>query len=277
MTAVPDADAPDGSSLYYALWGLDDTLRERALARLAFGTALADAVNDVREPDVARRKIHWWHEELERLHAGAPRHPATTACAELTGSHDAMARALDALGGAAEQRLAPAENVATLEARLARSAGARLWLVLDGIDAAALDGHDTLPPTWTGLATGLALHERLARLAELLSREHPVFALDSWQRHEARPADIGSEDPARAARGRQVIDEALARASEVLAAGIDEAASACDRGRPARAAIVLGRLRQRQLALWSRQSSELVRTRASLTPIRKLFIAWRTR
>jgi len=267
----------EGSSLYYALWGLDDALRERALARLAFGTALADAVNEVREPDVARRKIHWWHEELERLHAGAPRHPAAVACADLAGSDTAMARALDALGAAAEERLSPADDQATLEARLARGAGARLWLVLDGIDADALDGQDTLPDAWTGLATGLALHERLARLAELLSREHPVFPLQGWQRHDARPADIASEDPVRAARGRQVVDEALARAVQVLDGGIEAAAGACRRGRPARAALVLGRLRRRQLAAWQAQQAELVRVRSSLTPIRKLFIAWRSR
>jgi len=271
-------DVREGSSLYYALWGLDDALRERACARLELGTALADAVSDVTEPDVARRKIHWWHEELERLHGGTPRHPAAKACADLQGSDAAMARALDVLGSAAEERLNPADDQDTLEARLARGAGARVWLVLDGIDAAALDGGDTLPHAWSALATGLGLHERLARLAELLSRRHPVFAQQSWQRHGAGPNDVGSDDAARAALGNRVLDEALERARHVLDEGVRSAAAACGRGRPARAVVVLGRLRERQLALWAAdRQPDLVRVRPSLTPLRKLYIAWRHR
>ena len=268
----------EGSSLYYALWGVDDAARERACARLELGTALAQAVDDVTEPDVARRKIHWWHEELERLHGGTPRHPAAKACVELAGSDAAMARALDVLGSAAEERLDPAEDQGTLEARLARGAGARAWLVLDGIDAPALHGSDTLPDAWTGLATGLGLHERLARLAELLSRRHRVFAQQTWQRHAAGPADPGSDDPARAARGNRVIDEAVERARHVLDDGVRAAAAACERGRPARAVVVLGRLRERQLARWAAdRQPDLVRVRPSLTPLRKLYIAWRNR
>ena len=60
----------EGSSLYYSLLWTDDAVRERLLARLSLVHTLLTTLEEVQEPEVAERKVHWWHEELERLGRG---------------------------------------------------------------------------------------------------------------------------------------------------------------------------------------------------------------
>lgn len=268
-------DPPEGSSLYYALWGMPDDRRERVLARLALGDALHDATQDVTHPDVAHRKVHWWHEELQRLHDGVPRHPICVANRDLARSSQAMERALDVLGASTEERLDPAETDAQLDERLNRGGAARAWLALQGSDSERLDG---LPDVaLADVANGLARHERLARMAQLLNQSQPVFALEHYRAFSATPADIGSSDGEARARSTRLVEAAIATARQRIARGLDALSTSVPRGEPARALLVLARLRDAQLALWERHSAELVRVRPSLTPIRKLFIAWRTR
>lgn len=75
--------APAGSSLYYA--GLYHTPSERRKLQALF--ALQYELNDVvcraSDPGAARVTLYWWFEEINRLFAGAARHPITRELAEL--------------------------------------------------------------------------------------------------------------------------------------------------------------------------------------------------
>ena len=54
-----------GSSLYYSLLWTDDAVKERFVQRLNLIQSLNSTLDDVQDPEVAQKKIHWWHEELE--------------------------------------------------------------------------------------------------------------------------------------------------------------------------------------------------------------------
>lgn len=76
-----------GSSFYYSLMFLPLSMRRAANAVYAFvheTNAIADECHD---PSVARIKLEWWREEILRTYAGAPRHPVTQALAPVIAAH----------------------------------------------------------------------------------------------------------------------------------------------------------------------------------------------
>ena len=307
--SAPPTDAPptdegareprEGSTLHYALLRIDGEPRRRALARLRLGRALTDVLLDVTGPDVARTKVHWWHEELDRLHAGRARHPATVACPELAGSDAARARLLELLGAAASDRLDPARDVAALDETLATVGGLRAALLCDAL--APADGWLDAPGTVPGaLGTGLARHERLSRLPPLLARRHPVFSAELYARHGldeagllsgvrlARPTDEADVDagaspppddtpPDGADAGREarsaLLAEAVGIAEARLSAGLGDGAAGALPA-PLRA---FATLRLHQLRLWRKRGTDLLRERRSLTPLRKAWTVLRIR
>lgn len=73
--------ARSGSSFYYAFRFLEPDRRRAITALYAFCREVDDVVDDCREPAVARSKLNWWREEIARLFDGDPRHPITRALA----------------------------------------------------------------------------------------------------------------------------------------------------------------------------------------------------
>ena len=292
---APGAEPRAGSTLHYALLRVDGEPRARVLGRLALGRAIVDALLDVTDPGVARTKVHWWHEELDRLHAGAPRHPATTACADLAGDGAARALLLALLGAAAADRLEPAATIEALDAALGTIGGHRLALACDALvpGTGLLGAPDALP---AGLGVGLMRHERLSRLPPLLARRHRVFSAELYRRHgldaagllagvrmaraegdEASEAGAGgasTDDDAKAGARAALLRDAVGLAAAALETGLTESRSGS--AVPV-AARVFATLRLRQLELWRAKGTDLLRERRSLTPLRKAWIAARMR
>jgi len=73
--------APRGSAPYYALLFAPPAERRAATAILAFRREVAEVVDECSDPAVARAKLEWWRQELDRAFAGSPEHPVTRALA----------------------------------------------------------------------------------------------------------------------------------------------------------------------------------------------------
>ncbi len=269
------AQPHEGSSLYYSLWGVADPGRTRTLARLALGQALMDALLDVATPEVAHKKLHWWHEELERLHQGQARHPNTKACRDLAGDDKARDAALDVLGAAADERYTPAATMKELDERLARGYGGLLALCEASLAGTSVtETRDALSP----LAVGLGHHHRLTHLPRLLAAGQPVFPNELYERHGTEPASlISTSSDTIAAADQALLADAIAHATTHLEAGISNADAQWPNRSDKRAIVVLARLRLRQLESWAKRRTALHREGHSLPPILKLWIAWRTR
>ena len=299
------AQPREGSTLHYALLWSDAAPRARFLDRLALLHTLATTLDDVHDPGVAERKVHWWHEELERLSLGRSRHPRTLACQEsLAGLTEASAHCLEVLSVAATTRYTPALDDAERRARLVRDHGARLALLAHALSG---DSNELTDPAvrHPELAFGLGLREALARLPALLHRGYTVFSEEDYERHgltpatlarhvrrhpAASPTDAGTdgaappsaleaipvvtESPAR----RAIVETNVATARHALDAAIaDERYRACY----ARAALAplarLVALRAHELRLWQERAPDLLRERTTPTPLAKLYVAWRHR
>lgn len=80
--------AKSGSSFYYSFLFLPPEKRRAITALYAFCREIDDVVDECHDPGVARTKLAWWREEIAKLFAGHPDHPVTKALGPVISSHD---------------------------------------------------------------------------------------------------------------------------------------------------------------------------------------------
>lgn len=68
---------PDGSNIYYATLFEQAKNKNIIIGLHAFLYELSDVISECSDPGIARVKLHWWQEEIERLFTEQPRHPIT--------------------------------------------------------------------------------------------------------------------------------------------------------------------------------------------------------
>lgn len=71
--------AASGSSFYYSFRFLPDARRRAITALYAFCREVDDVVDEVSDANVARAKLGWWRSEVANLFDGHPSHPVTRA------------------------------------------------------------------------------------------------------------------------------------------------------------------------------------------------------
>ncbi len=290
--------AKEGSSLYYSLLWTDDSARQRFISRLGLIKALSTTLEEVHEPEVAEQKIHWWHEEIQRLLAGEARHPACKPCqSALNGVAAAQAPCLAVLSAASTLRFTPPTTNAESELLITQSFTARLALLShalsESVDDLDVESHNTCA------ALALGKQEQLIRLPSLIHRGLPVFSDEAYKSFDIQASDLAAHirvTPASTADdvhvkssslrqipivvekpGRQgLLSSAIADTHELLVKAVNNVpVSNRYRKAPYFPIWRLLVLKEKQLALWQRKQPDLLRERTTLTPIAKFYTAWR--
>jgi len=273
----------EGSSLYYSLLWTDASTRQRFLERLTMLDELSGTLDVVKDADVAQKKIHWWHEEIERLIKGEARHPSLQRVApSLAGRRQALKPLIDILSSVASDRFTPAHTDKEASSRLSTEYQGRLRLL-----AHSLNEDDTtlgLPSNSLGpLALAFGAHDQLFRLPYRLKQGQALFSDEFYARHDLAPEQLldgtlpepdSDLDSARQA----LIHEAVIRAELAFRNAIDD--EQCMRFLADSAVAPLSRLarlRGKQLDLWLKRKPDLLRERMTLTPVRKWYLAWRVK
>ena len=276
------------------------------MERSALIQTLASTLDDVQEPQVAEKKIHWWHEELQRQYEGNARHPATVLCqSTLADSQSAMTACLEVVSAMATQRFTPPETQAACDENLVQSYQARLALLAHALTTDDSDLGLTSHPVDAALA--LAKHDQLVQLPRLIHRGLPVFPTEQYQRFNIQPTDLAKHirqsnnatpdtaDPSASTSSqptslksipivtdnpgrKQLLEEAVEHAHNALTQALNdpEVKRRYRRGQlmPLWRLLVL---RERAVRLWRRTHPDLLRERTTLTPLAKLYHAWRNR
>ena len=272
MTAKP-VQATAGSSTYYALLRTPEKLRQELLDLLQLCHSLASSLHEVSEPEVAQKKIHWWHEEIQRLFDGQPRHPDTQrlmpALDSITYEQSLFLSILEANNS---EKFENSKDSKSFHQRLEKDYGVRLKLSLALMSARSLDSEPVTLSTdrhrqWS-LALGLT--DRLTHFRLLYDYGYPVFPTASYDAYGLKPEDIAKpecEQQTLAFMQQQLTDTTDALRTVLADAGDDMP----------RAFTVYAQLKLAQLTLWQKKSVNPHRTYIMLTPLKKAWLALTSR
>jgi hypothetical protein len=286
MTAINQSASglaiTEGSSLYYSLLYCTDAQRSRVQHTLTLIQTMTSALHEVTEPSVAEKKIHWWHEEIERLVKRDARHPDCVAAQRWLPHRSTAQACIDVLSVAASERFNPAVNDSEWLERIQQDYHARIVLVHHALQYDAED-RSNVPIKYTSMAQGLGQVDRLLLLPTLLKKGYAIFSDERFTQCNITPEDLlsltsgtepHSQDKQEAANN--LIHWAMSQANTSLAQAMTESPFT---DKPASKSllpmIIMTTLRQQQVKLWLKKSPNLLRETVSVTPMRKFISTYR--
>lgn len=261
--------APAGSSAYYRRLFAPESRRSSLTALYALGQEIGSIPDDVSEPGAARMKVAWWQSELERLYAGTPGHPVTRGLADAVERYGLERSRFDELVALADADIEHPGH-ADADALLDRTQRAAALQRLESEICGYREPDTRVFAERLGMALELVRIVRDLRRDAQQGRIHvPVDELDA---HGLRPADLIRPDTGEAVKA--LLMEQIQRARRHL----DEAEQtlpASDR-RSQASGLIAARLARALLAEIERDGYRVLQHRIELTPVRKLWLAWRT-
>jgi len=259
-----------GSSFYYSFLFLPPDRRRAITALYAFCREVDDVVDECHDLGVARTKLAWWRQEVGNVYHGQPQHPVARALAEVVVPyHLEEARLQEVIDGMAmdlDYNAYP--DFDALKVYCHRVAG------VVGMLSAEIFGYEDPRTLEYAASLGLAfqLTNIIRDVGEDARRNRIYLPL-----HELAEFGVTSEDIAQGRESenfRKLMDFQIARAQRCY----DEAFSklpAVDR-KPQRPGIVMAAIYRTLLEEIRAGGSHVLKQRTALTPIRKMWIAWRT-
>ncbi len=259
-----------GSSFYYSFLFLPPPRRRAITALYAYCREVDDAVDETTDSAVAGAKLDWWRTEIDRLFAGAPQHPVTRALQpHLEDYGITRERLLQVLEG---MRMDLVQNRFLDFPALARYCHLVAGVV--GEMAAGIFGV-TDERTYgyaRNLGQALQLVNIIRDVGEDARRGRIYLPIDDMQRYGVKAADILA---CRYTDGFVPLMEHQAdRARAAFAQALAELPAADVRAQ--RTGLIMGAIYASLLDELARDGFQVLHQHVSLTPLRKLAIAWRT-
>jgi phytoene synthase len=265
-----DKAAKSGSSFYYSFLFLPPERRRAITALYAFCREVDDVVDECSDAQVARTKLAWWRKEIAGVYAGEAGHPVGKALVPvvkqfgLQRSH--FEDIIDGMQMDLDYNRYP--DFPTLQSYCHRVAG------VVGLMAATIFGYRD-PATLTyaeNLGTAFQLTNIIRDVGEDARRNRVYLPLDELGRFGLSAADVAQLRETD--QFRKLIEFQIERAE-----GFYQRAMASlppgDR-RTQRPGLVMAAIYRTLLQEIRTDGNRVLNQRTSLTPLRKLWIAWRT-
>ena len=262
--------AASGSSFYYSFLFLPAERRRAITALYAFCREVDDVVDEGGEPQVAAAKLAWWRAEVGELFAGRPQHPVTRALLPFLSAYAFSERRFGEIIDGMEMDLRQSRYLdwPALETYCYRVAG------VVGLLAAGIFGYRDERTLEYARQLGIAfqLTNIIRDVGEDARKNRIYLPMEDLKRFAVPAADILSakQTPAFAELMAFEADRARRYYREAMAA-----LPAIDR-RAQRAGLVMAAIYRALLEEIERDGFRVLAQRTSLTPLRKLWIAWRT-
>ena len=265
-----DKAARSGSSFYYSFLFLPPERRQAITALYAFCREVDDVVDEIHDPQVAGAKLAWWRDELERTLQGQPQHPVGRALAGPIRRYGLEAEHLRAIIDGMAMDLNPVlyPDGASLTQYCHRVAG------VVGLLSARIFGCTQAATLEYAHALGLAFQMTniLRDVGEDARRGRVYLPGDLMQRHGVTAADV------LALRDSPGLRAALHELAEATEDGYRQALDllpAAER-RAQRPGLMMAAIYRTLLQEIRREDCAVLNQRIALTPLRKLWLAWRT-
>lgn len=275
MTTTPQAyvqekAAASGSSFYYAFLFLPASQRAAITAFYAFCREVDDVVDEVSDTGIAATKLAWWRTEVGRLFAGEAAHPVMLALQPHLQTYQITAMQLNAVIEGCEMDLQ--QNRYLDYPGLQRYCHLVAGVV--GEVAARIFGQTQEQTTAYAHAMGQAfqLTNIIRDVGEDAMRGRIYLPVNELQQFDVKANDILKREYSerftalmqfQATRAHQLYDQAL------------DLLPAQDR-RAQKPGLMMANIYRALLREIERDGFQVLHQRTSLTPIRKLWLAWKT-
>lgn len=265
-----DKAARSGSSFYYSFMFLPADRRAAITALYAYCREVDDVVDETSDPALARAKLDWWRGEIAALFEGTPEHPVTRALAPHLARYQIrrgqLLEILDGMQMDLDQRRYPDFEALRLYChRVAGVVGIIASRIFGATDPATERYADSL-----GLA--LQLTNIIRDVGEDARRGRIYLPLEDLRRFGVRPQELLALNPP--AGFVELMRAQRERALEAYREAL-RALPQADR-RAQRPGLVMARIYLTLLDEIDADGYRVLTHRVALTPIRKLWIAWRT-
>jgi phytoene synthase len=262
--------ARSGSSFYYSFLFLPEARRRAITALYAYCREVDDVVDECSDLGVARAKLDWWREELDRTYAGQARHPVT----------QSLQARLDQFNLPQEYLL---EIIDGMEMDLERTEypdfdRLRLYCYrvasVVGLLSAEIFGYQDRRTLKYASHLGMAfqLTNILRDVREDAARGRVYIPLDELERFGVQRSAL--QQPLTSNAVRALFAFQAERAEGFYARAFAELPEV-DRYAQ-RSGLIMAGVYRSLLAEIERDGYRVLEHRISLTPLRKLWIAWRT-
>ncbi|MBK7324988.1 Squalene synthase HpnD [Candidatus Propionivibrio aalborgensis] len=262
--------AQSGSSFYYSFLFLPGKQRRAITALYAFCREVDDVVDECHDPQIAATKLAWWRLELDRLYTGQPGHPVTQALLPVLAEFNLPQEQLLEIIDGMEMDL---QQSRYLDFKALSLYCYRVASVV-GLLAAEIFGYQDRRTQKYAHDLGMAfqLTNIIRDVGEDARMGRVYLPIDELQRFEVPVADILN---ARYTDNfRRLMEFQIERAEHYYTQAMAELPVA-DR-RTQRSGLIMAAIYRTLLDEIKRDGCQVLNQRTSLTPIRKLWIAWRT-
>ena len=262
--------AQSGSSFYYSFLFLPVNRRRAITALYAYCREVDDVVDECHDAQIAATKLVWWRLELDRLYAGKPEHPVTQALLPVLSEFSLPQEQLLEIIDGMEMDL---QQTRYLDFKALSLYCYRVASVV-GLLAAEIFGYeDRLTQKYAhDLGMAFQLTNIIRDVGEDARMGRVYLPIDDLQRFEVPVSDILN---ARYSDNfRRLMEFQIERAEQYYTQAMAEL-PASDR-KAQRPGLVMAAIYRTLLDEIKRDGCQVLSQRTSLTPIRKLWIAWRT-
>ncbi len=266
---VQQKAAASGSSFYYAFLFLPKPRRAAITAFYAFCREVDDVVDEVEDPGVARTKLAWWQGEVASAFAGTPSHPALQALMPHCATYSIEQRHLQAVIEGCQMDLE--------QTRYLDYAGLQRYChLVAGIvgEVSALIFGQTDPAT-TAYAHKLGLAFQLTNIirdvGEDALRGRIYLPISELQQFDVKAHELLKRTDSERFRALMAFQAQRAHAL------YDEALSllpATDR-RAQKPGLMMASIYRTLLREIEHENFQVLNQRIALTPLRKLWLAWK--
>jgi phytoene synthase len=263
--------ARSGSSFYYSFLFLPQHQRRAITALYAFCREVDDVVDECHDLQVAATKLAWWRQELARLDDGQAQHPVTQALQSASAEFHLPEEQLQEIIDGMEMDLQQSRylDFKALSLYCYRVAG------VVGLLAAQIFGYQDRKTQKYAHDLGFAfqLTNIIRDVGEDARMGRIYLPIDELQRFGVPAADIlnarhSDNFPPLDGVSRSNVRKAITRRRSTQLPAIDRRAQ--------RPGLVMAAIYRTLLDEIKRDGCQVLTQRTSLTPIRKLWIAWRT-
>ncbi len=262
--------AASGSSFYYSFLFLPPDRRRAITALYAFCREVDDVVDECPDPQLARARLAWWRAELAGTYAGKPSHPVMQSFAEAAHAfnlpQELLAEIIDGMEmDLSQTRYADFKALHLYCYRVASVVGLLAAEIFGYADRRTLKyAHD--------LGLAFQLTNIIRDVGEDARRGRIYLPADELERFGVSAEDIlhGRSSDA----FRRLMEFQIERAEQYYEQAFAQL-PAQDR-RAQRPGLVMAAIYRTLLREIRRDGCRVLDRRMGLTPIRKLWIAWRT-